>query len=68
MHHPYPVVLGLRILLDQRVKGKYHETYCQPVLGCYKELGGDAMSQNRVKRKEGLDDRIWQLLRISLVC
>ena len=68
MHYPHPVVLGLRILLDQGVKGKYHETYCQSVLGCYKELGGDAVSQNGVKRKEGLNDRIWQLLRISLVC
>ena len=62
MHHPYPVVLGLRIFLDQRVKGKYHETYSQPVLGCYKELRGDAVSQNGVKRKEGLDDGIRQLL------
>ncbi len=58
MQHPHPVVLRFRILLDQRVKGKYHEAYCQSVLGCDKELGGDAVSQNGVKRKEGLDDGI----------
>lgn len=67
MHYPHPVVLRLWILLDQGVKGKYHEPDRQSVLGRYEELGGDALSQNRVKGQERLDERVRQLLGVHLI-
>ena len=67
MHHPHPIVLRLWILLDQGVKGKYHETDRQSVLGRNEELGCDALSQNRIKGQKRLDDRVWQFLGVHLI-